>query len=57
MEEVKKRAAAADAAATEASTLKAQVQCVQEQLAVAVGNTAAADERCAELQHQLQVHT
>jgi hypothetical protein len=57
MEEVKKRAAAADAAATEASSLKAQVQSVQEQLTAAMSNTAAAEERCAELQHQLQVHS
>jgi hypothetical protein len=56
MEEVKKRAAAADAAAAEASALKAQVQCVHEQLAAAVGCTAAAEERCGELQRQLQVH-
>ena len=56
MEEVKKRTATSDAAATEASALKAQAQCLQEQLAAAMGDCAVSVERCAVLQQQLQVH-
>ena len=56
MEEVKKRTALADAAATEVSALKAQAPCLQEQLAAAMGDCAVSVERCAALQQQLQVH-
>jgi hypothetical protein len=54
LEEVKKRAAAAEAAAIEVSALKSHTQTLQEQLAAATGDSAVIAERCDALQQQLQ---
>jgi hypothetical protein len=55
LEEVKKRTASADAAATEVSALKTHVQQLQQQLAAATGDCAVTVERCDALQKQLRV--
>jgi hypothetical protein len=55
VDEVKKRAAVADAAAAEAATLKEQLHTLQAQLAVAVDDCAVWVDRCSVQQQQLQV--